>query len=135
MLVAAFLSKYYGTATGQDAGAPLDTVTTTDRFGLVTVTLAGVEFVVVDVGLRMLQPRELYNAQGFPAGYVIDWGLGEDGERVTFTKTAKVRMCGNAVPPQFSAALAAANCPGLRVHRDRRAVRAARQLAPAGVAA
>lgn len=134
-LVSAFLTKYYGTATGQPADAPLDTATTTDRFGLVTVTVDGVEFVVTDIALRMLQPRELYAAQGFPASYVIRAGVDENGELVYFTKTEMVRMCGNAVPPQFSAALAAANCADLAFPRSRAAVRAARQLAPAGVAA
>lgn len=110
-LVAAFLTKYNGTATGQAADAPLDTATTTDRFGLVTVAVGGVEFIVVDIGLRMLQPRELYNANGFPWTYGIDWGLTDEGDRVEFTKTAQVKMCGNAVPPQFSAALVAANVP------------------------
>lgn len=62
--VRAFLIKYYGDATGQDIEKPLDTVTTKDRFGLVTIE--GVDYQIVDIGLRMLEPRELYGCQGFP---------------------------------------------------------------------
>jgi DNA (cytosine-5)-methyltransferase 1 len=61
--VRAFLIKYYGDATGQDIEQPLDTVTTKDRFGLVTIE--GVDYQIVDIGLRMLEPRELYGCQGF----------------------------------------------------------------------
>lgn len=113
-LVAAFLTKYYGTATGQAADAPLDTATTTDRFGLVTVTVEGQTFVVTDVCLRMLQPRELYNANGFPPHYVID--VGPEGRPLT--KTEQVQMCGNAVPPDFAAALARVNVPELAARRE-----------------
>ena len=68
--VRAFLIKYYGECTGQDIKAPLDTVTSHDRFGLVTVN--GVDYQIVDIGLRMLEPRELYGCQGFPDDYIID---------------------------------------------------------------
>ncbi len=57
------LIKYYGDATGQDIEQPLDTVTTKDRFGLVTIE--GVDYQIVDIGLRMLEPKELYGCQGF----------------------------------------------------------------------
>lgn len=56
--VRAFLIKYYGQGTGQDIEQPLDTVTARDRFGLVTIE--GVDYQIVDIGLRMLEPRELY---------------------------------------------------------------------------
>lgn len=68
--VRAFLIKYYGQGTGQDIEQPLDTVTARDRFGLVTIE--GVDYQIVDIGLRMLEPRELYGCQGFPDDYIID---------------------------------------------------------------
>ena len=68
--VRAFLIKYYGQGTGQDINEPLDTVTSRDRFGLVTIE--GVDYQIVDIGLRMLEPRELYGCQGFPDDYIID---------------------------------------------------------------
>lgn len=116
--VAAFLAKYYGQGDGQRVDEPAHTVTTVDRFGLVTVTIGGQPFVITDIGMRMLQPHELYRANGFPRSYVIGHGLDEHGNRVAFTKTQQVLMCGNAVPPQFSAALASANVPELAVHRS-----------------
>jgi DNA (cytosine-5)-methyltransferase 1 len=65
--VRAFLLKYYGNETeGHDPTKPLGTVTTKERFGLVTVTIDGEDYVIVDIGMRMLTPRELFNAQGFP---------------------------------------------------------------------
>lgn len=82
---------------------PLHTVTTRDRFGLVMVK--GEPYAIVDIGLRMLTPRELYRAQGFPDTYVIDRGA--DG--LPLTKTAQVRMCGNSVCPPLARALVAAN--------------------------
>ncbi len=104
--VRAFLVKYYGNeADGHGLGGPLGTVTTKDRFGLVTVTIAGEDYVIVDIGMRMLTPRELFNAQGFPPGYIID--LSVNGRPLT--KTAQVRMCGNSVSPVMAQALAAAN--------------------------
>jgi len=104
--VRAFLVKYYGAAQhGQDLAEPLHAVTAKARFGLVTVTIAGEEYVVVDIGMRMLTPRELFLAQGFPADYIID--LDFNGKPLT--KTAQVRMCGNSVSPVMSEALAAAN--------------------------
>ncbi|MNJ70827.1 hypothetical protein D3C77_673130 [compost metagenome] len=62
---------------------------------------------IVDIFLRMLQPHELYSAQGFPADYIIDKGA--DGRE--FTKTEQVHMCGNSVSPPPMAALAKANDP------------------------
>lgn len=62
--VRAFLLKYYGSAdNGQQLGEPLHTVTTKDRFGLVTVE--GVDYQIVVIGMRMLEPHELFAAQGF----------------------------------------------------------------------
>lgn len=104
--VRAFLVKYYGNEQdGHGLESPLGAVTTKDRFGLVTVTIAGEQYVIVDIGMRMLTPRELFLAQGFPADYIID--LDFNGKPLT--KTAQVRMCGNSVSPVMSEALAAAN--------------------------
>lgn len=105
--VAAFLISYHGTENTSAADAPAPTVTTKDRLGLVTVFVRGTPYVIVDICLRMLQPHELYRAQGFPASYIIDKGA--DGK--PFTKTEQVHMCGNSVSPPPMAALARANDP------------------------
>ena len=107
--VRAFLIKYYGDATGQDIEKPLDTVTTKDRFGLVTIE--GVDYQIVDIGLRMLEPRELYGCQGFPDDYIID----HDYTGKTYPRSEQVRRCGNAVCPPIPAALVKANLPELCV--------------------
>ena len=93
--VAAFLIKYYGTANGESLLDPMDTITTRDRLALVTVWIKGDPFVIVDITLRMLTPRELFNAQGFPRDYVIDRTA--DGRKLT--KSQQVGMCGNSVSP------------------------------------
>ncbi len=107
--VRAFLIKYYGDATGQDIEKPLDTVTTKDRFGLVTIE--GVDYQIVDIGLRMLEPKELYGCQGFPDDYIID----RDYTGKTYPRSEQVRRCGNAVCPPIPAALVKANLPELCV--------------------
>jgi DNA (cytosine-5)-methyltransferase 1 len=104
-IVASFLSKYYGTSTGQALDEPLDTVTTKDRFGVVTVAIGGEQFYIDDICMRMLQPRELYLAQGFDADYIID--VGPDGRKLT--KTEQVRMVGNSVSPPVAEAIVRAN--------------------------
>jgi DNA (cytosine-5)-methyltransferase 1 len=101
--VQAFLIKYYGTDQDPRMTEPMHTVPTKDRFGLVTIH--GEEYAIVDIGLRMLTPRELYRAQGFPESYQIDTG----GDGRPLTKTAQVRMCGNSVCPPMSRAIVAAN--------------------------
>lgn len=103
----AFLIKYYGDATGQDIEKPLDTVTTKDRFGLVTIK--GVDYQIVDIGLRMLEPRELYGCQGFPDDYIID----HDYTGKTYPRSEQVRRCGNAVCPPVPAAMVRSNLPDL----------------------
>lgn len=108
-LVAALLVKYYGTATGQQVDEPLHAVTTKHRYGLVTVELDGEPYVITDIGMRMLQPRELYRAQGFGDDYIIERGIDRDGEVIGLTKTAQVRMCGNSVCPPAAEALVRAN--------------------------
>lgn len=107
--VRAFLIKYYGEGTGQDIKEPLDTITSKDRFGLVTIE--GVEYQIVDIGLRMLEPKELYGCQGFPDDYIID----HDFEGKTYSRTEQVKRCGNAVPPPFAQAIVKANLPELCV--------------------
>lgn len=103
--VAAFLMSYYGTDNTSAPSAPLPTITTKDRLALVTVVIQGNPYVIIDIGLRMLQPIELYACQGFPSNYIID--RGHDGRR--FTKSAQVKMVGNSVSPQPMAAILKAN--------------------------
>jgi len=104
-IVASFLSKYYGCGVGQGVDVPMDTVTAKDRFGLVTVLIDGETYVLTDIGMRMLRPRELFRAQGFPDDYVIDPVY--NGRRLP--GTAQVRMCGNSVCPPVAEALVRAN--------------------------
>ncbi|MDD3814419.1 MAG: DNA cytosine methyltransferase [Desulfocapsaceae bacterium] len=101
--VRAFLLKYYGSDQDPQLLDPLHTITTKDRFGLVTVS--GEQYRIVDIGLRMLSPRELFRAQGFDDSYIID--LLYNGKPLT--KTAQVRMCGNSVSQYPAAALVRAN--------------------------
>ncbi|WP_308686432.1 DNA cytosine methyltransferase [Xanthomonas arboricola] len=103
--VAAFLVKYYGTGIGVDLREPLDTATTRDHMALVKVTIQGTPYVIVDIGLRMLKPHELFRAQGFPTGYRITHT--SDGRAIS--TSAAVRMCGNSVSPPPLVALARAN--------------------------
>ena len=112
--VAAFLISYYGTENVSGANEPAPTITTRDRLALVTVTIKGTQYVIVDICLRMLQPAELYKAQGFPADYIISHGA--DGK--PFTKAQQVHMCGNSVSPPPMAALAWANDPWRAIERQ-----------------
>ena len=107
--VRAFLIKYYGQGTGQDINEPLDTVTARDRFGLVTIE--GVDYRIVDIGLRMLEPKELYGCQGFPDDYIID----RDCDGKPYPRAEQVRRCGNAVCPPIPTALVRANLKELCV--------------------
>lgn len=103
--VAAFLVNYYGNGQALDITHPVDTITTRDRLALVTVQVHGVPHVIVDIGLRMLRPSELYKAQGFPPDYIIHRTA--DGRPINATRA--VRMVGNSVSPPPLAAIAAAN--------------------------
>lgn len=104
--VRAFLIKYYSEGgQDQDCRDPMHTIPTKDRLGLVTV--AGEQYQIADIGMRMLEPHELYAAQGFPASYVIAPMI--DGKPLP--KYAQVRMCGNSVCPPLAAALVRANVP------------------------
>jgi len=86
-----------------------------DADGLVTVD--GVVYRIVDIGMRMLQPTELYRAQGFPEWYIID----QDFRGVKYAKDKQVARCGNAVPPPFAEALVRANLPEMCEQRERAA--------------
>lgn len=103
--VIAFLIKYYGKGTGQDIKEPLDTVTARERFGIVTIKEE--QYQIVDIGLRMLEPRELYGCQGFPDDYIID----RDSTGKEYTRSEQVKRCGNAVCPPLPAALVRVNLP------------------------
>lgn len=101
--VRAFLHKYYGTDQDPRLELPLHTITTKDRFALVTVE--GQDYAIADIGMRMLEARELHRAQGFPDWYRID--LTFNGKPLS--KEAQVRMVGNSVVPDVAAALVRAN--------------------------
>ena len=106
--VNAFLVKYYGS--GDNAVScelPAPTITAKDRMALVTVQ--GVDYQIVDIGLRMLTPRELFDAQGFPSDYIID----VDADGKPYPKSEQVARCGNAVCPPIPTALVRANLPEL----------------------
>lgn len=118
-LVTAFLTKYYGSDVGQAISEPLHTITTRDRFGL--ITLKGSNYRIVDIGMRMLQPHELYAAQGFPGNYIID----HDFYGKPYPKTEQVARCGNAVPPPFAEQLVRANLPEMCVTKGNKLKRAA----------
>jgi DNA (cytosine-5)-methyltransferase 1 len=102
--VRAFLLKYYGVDQDPRLTEPMHTVPTKDRFALVMVK--GEPYLIVDIGMRMLTPRELFRAQGFPESYIIDRGVDPaTGKTIRLTKTAQVRMCGNSVSPPPAEAL------------------------------
>ncbi|MCG6112890.1 MAG: DNA cytosine methyltransferase [Paracoccus sp.] len=88
----------------------------------VTLTIGGASYVVIDIGMRMLTPRELFRAQGFPADYVIEgvWdGLDTDSPTWRpFAKDVQVSCCGNSVCPPLAEALVAANCGHLRIEEQ-----------------
>ena len=104
--VRAFLTAFYGSdgapGKGQGMKAPLRTITSKGRLGLVTV--AGEDYQIVDIGMRMLEPHELLAAQfgRFAQSY--------DMERAK-TKTAKTRLIGNSVCPEMASAIVTANRP------------------------
>ncbi len=99
----AFLMKYHASG-GQwnSLAEPMPTVLANDSIGIVTVN--GEKYVIADIGMRMLCPRELYRAQGFPDSYIID--RTEAG--TPLSKEAQVRMCGNSVCPPVAAAVVTA---------------------------
>jgi DNA (cytosine-5)-methyltransferase 1 len=97
-LVYSFLTKYFGTGCGQEVDDPLHTITGKDRFGVVTVSVDGVPHVITDIGMRMLRPRELARAQGFPDDYIL-----------TGSATNQVERIGNSVCPAVARAVVEAN--------------------------
>lgn len=111
--VRAFLIKYYGQGVGQSLTEPLHTIPTKDRFGLITIH--GQDYQIVDIGMRMLAPHELFAAQGFPKSYIID----RDADGKKYPKSAQVARCGNSVPPPFAEHLVRANLPELCVEHTR----------------
>lgn len=122
--VASFLVKYYATdgeneaSQSQPVDRPLDTITTKARFAVVTVTIDAVTYIIVDIGLRMLTPRELARAQGFPDSYILDpecWYTTEKGNRKFghLPKAMQISAIGNSVCPPVARALVAENQPGL----------------------
>jgi len=117
--VRAFLLKYYGTGDGQEIGGPAHTVTTKDRFGLVCIE--GEDFQIVDIGMRMLTPRELFRAQGFPDTYIIE----PEFHGRPLTKTEQVSKAGNSVCPALAEALARANYAAPAAANDQTQIHAA----------
>ena len=105
-LVSALLIKYYnGNNQGQAIDRPLDTITTKERFGLVSVVIDGEKYTIKDIFLRMLKPEECKLAQGFPADYIID----RDYEGKPYPRAAQMARIGNSVCPPVAKALAEAN--------------------------
>ncbi|WP_461614350.1 DNA cytosine methyltransferase [Clostridium sp. Marseille-QA1073] len=105
--VAAFLTKYYGSDTGQSLNGPIHTITIKDRFGLITVRSKN--YRIADIGLRMLTARELFNGMGFPKNYIIE----RDYIGKKYPTTKQKEKCGNAVVPILPKALVEANLPEL----------------------
>lgn len=91
--VRALLNKYCGYTLADDE--------------VLLLGIGGIWFFIADIGLRMLSPRELYNANGFPPDYIID----RDDEGKPYPVSKQVARCGNAVPPPFATALIRANAP------------------------
>ena len=107
-LVSVFLIKYYGSGiNGQSVNDPLHTITTKDRFGMVsTILLKNCErYAIADIYMRMLKPEELKLAQGFPKDYIID----HDAEGNPYPVKEQVAKIGNSVVPIMAAAIAKAN--------------------------
>lgn len=103
--VQTFLIKYFHTGAARPVDEPLDTITAKDHFAVVTIYSE--EYIITDIRMRMLQPRELFNAQGFPSDYIID----TDADGHPYPKSKQVARCGNAVTPPVPAALVRANLP------------------------
>lgn len=100
-----FLAAYYGSGSGlvgHSLHAPTPTITTRDRFALVTVVIDGGTYALIDIGMRMLEPHELLKAQfgRFARGYDLS---------AARTKKDQVRLIGNSVAPQMQEAVVRAN--------------------------
>ena len=107
--VSEFIIEYYGCGTGHTVNEPLRTITTKDRFALITVL--GNEYVILDIFLRMLNAEELKLAQGFPKDYIID----RDYRWNVYPATERVKRIGNSVVPIMAQVLVESNCPDLIV--------------------
>ncbi|KGL43592.1 DNA cytosine methyltransferase [Listeria newyorkensis] len=107
--VYAFLMKYYGADVGQSLDMPLHTVTGKARFALITIE--GTIYRIVDIKMRMLQPKELFAAQGFPKEYVID----RDAYGKKISKAEQIAKCGNSVSPYPAEAIVRANCSDIAI--------------------
>ncbi|WP_221769802.1 DNA cytosine methyltransferase [Listeria booriae] len=107
--VSAFLMKYYGADIGQSLHSPLHTVTGKARFALITIE--GTVYRIVDIKMRMLQPKELFAAQGFPEEYVID----RDAFGKKISKAEQIAKCGNSVSPYPAEAIVRANCSDIAI--------------------
>lgn len=109
-LVAAFLTRYYG---GFDQNIsfhkPLGTLTTRERFGLVTCDINEQTYAIEDIRMRMLEPEEMKQMQGFPETYVIDHDI--DGRKIS--RKEQVAKIGNSVVPAMAKAIVQANCASL----------------------
>ncbi len=114
-MVSAFCIKYYGTGCGQTMKQPLGTITTKDRFGLVTVPISinGEQYAIQDIYLRMLKPEELKVMQGFPKDYIID----RDADGKPYPIKEQVARIGNSVVPIMAKVLVEANCGYLKEKR------------------
>lgn len=115
-LVYAWLTKYYGQSYGASLNEPLHTITTRDRFALTTLVTKGQK--VIDIGLRMLEPSELYAGQGFPNDYKFRYYA--NGSKIP--KREQIKRVGNSVPPDLPEALVRVNLPELCASRSRYAV-------------
>lgn len=104
-IVSAFMVRYHGSEKGgHPVDQPIGTITSKDEFGLIQTIINGKFAMIVDILFRMLAPRELYRAQGFPDWYIIEYGIMNDTV-VKFSTVAQVRMVGNSVPPPLAAAI------------------------------
>ncbi len=116
--VAAFFTKYYGEGgTAQDMAAPMDTLTTLARFGVVTVTIEGEPYVIADIGMRMLSPEEAAAAHELTLPKTITI----NGQTRPLTKSQAMRLIGNSVPKRMARLLAEANVVHALERRERRA--------------
>lgn len=102
-LITAFISKYYGNDIGSSLETPLHTITSKDKFALIEIQSQ--KYKIIDIGMRMLQPRELFNAQGFPEDYIIDHDINGNN----YPKSEQVARCGNSVSPILAEAIVRAN--------------------------
>lgn len=106
--VSQFIIEYYGQGTTASINDPLHTIVSKDRFALITIH--GVEYVIVDISLRMLKPSELFKASSFPEDYIID----RDYTGKPYPTKEQVARCGNAVVPIMAKVLVESNCQHLK---------------------